>query len=229
MSLAKRSKPVLTLSLEETFPFLGEYKHYLDINGESVPVYVDDLRYELFKQAQTCVVCGKVGNHFMVHCDPIQEIPRFKYVLNLFSADGSLMTADHIIPKSMGGRNFLCNLQVMCSKCNSKKGSKMPSPEVIAEVEARVKEHQTQAYNERMANFEGLNNKQQQVFSMIAINQDGGHHPKVVSSLLRNGFVEATEEIVGFPPVAVKRYFVPIPVHIRWCEWCSEHCAGEEE
>ena len=37
-----------------------------------------------------------------------------------------LMTKDHIMPKSRGGKNILSNYQTMCTKCNTKKGSDIP-------------------------------------------------------------------------------------------------------
>lgn len=36
-----------------------------------------------------------------------------------------LMTKDHIIPKSKGGRNHLSNYQPMCQKCNQEKDDKL--------------------------------------------------------------------------------------------------------
>lgn len=34
-----------------------------------------------------------------------------------------LMTQDHILPRSLGGKNFIGNLQTMCKRCNEKKGN----------------------------------------------------------------------------------------------------------
>jgi len=34
-----------------------------------------------------------------------------------------LMTHDHIVPRSKGGKNHISNVQTMCAPCNSKKGN----------------------------------------------------------------------------------------------------------
>ena len=44
------------------------------------------------------------------------------------------MTIDHIEPKAKGGGNCIDNLQLLCSPCNSKKGSR-PNAEFIAQIE----------------------------------------------------------------------------------------------
>jgi 5-methylcytosine-specific restriction enzyme A len=53
-----------------------------------------------------------------------------KYHLNLYhlSEDGkeTMMTIDHIIPKSKGGVNKISNLQTMCYDCNFAKGNTIP-------------------------------------------------------------------------------------------------------
>lgn len=35
------------------------------------------------------------------------------------------LTCDHIIPRSLGGKNHLRNLQTMCKSCNEMKGATM--------------------------------------------------------------------------------------------------------
>lgn len=42
--------------------------------------------------------------------------------LNLYCADGVMMTKDHIVPRSKGGADVLSNFQPMCSRCNESKG-----------------------------------------------------------------------------------------------------------
>jgi HNH endonuclease len=47
------------------------------------------------------------------------------YHIDLYTKDFELMTIDHIIPKSKGGKNTLENLQPMCHTCNTKKADKI--------------------------------------------------------------------------------------------------------
>lgn len=44
--------------------------------------------------------------------------------IDLYTKDFELMTIDHIIPKSKGGKNTIENLQPMCNTCNAKKANK---------------------------------------------------------------------------------------------------------
>lgn len=79
-----------------------------------------------------------------------------------------------------------------------------------------------------MSRFEKLSKQETDVLGQIAINVDGGHNRQVIASLLSKGYIEEYEETLpGWPPVKVKRYSVPIGVHIRWCSWCDENYEGE--
>ena len=90
-----------------------EYENYLiNMNSE---------RYKLFKEkGVSCVEpgCINTGTHFKLDFNGNQK-PHF----NLYTDNGILMTKDHIIPKSYGGTNNKANYQVMCTKCNGKKGN----------------------------------------------------------------------------------------------------------
>jgi len=80
-------------------------------------------RYQLFaSKGVTCVSCGLVGEFFGLEKICYQEGDRYHF--NLYGVrDGReiLMTKDHIVPKSMGGKNTLDNYQVMCFECNAEK------------------------------------------------------------------------------------------------------------
>lgn len=45
------------------------------------------------------------------------------------------LTFDHIIPRSLGGGNFISNLLLACQPCNGKRGNK-PYAEFVAQVAA---------------------------------------------------------------------------------------------
>lgn len=73
-----------------------------------------------------CTYCGKVGTHFKLCGDPDSHRRHF----NLFADDGSLITKDHIVPKSKSGKDCVSNMQPMCKACNTEKGNYHPEIKV---------------------------------------------------------------------------------------------------
>lgn len=113
-----------TLSLEEVFPHVGKPSYTFD--GEEINM--KSSRYVVFRRQLNCVACGCPGSFFAMerninkHGNPSCE----KYHLNLYAVvdnEEVLMTKDHIVPKSLGGRNHIDNYQTMCRVCNSAKGN----------------------------------------------------------------------------------------------------------
>lgn len=117
------------LTVPDVFYHMSKGKERLQINKD-MSVNLLSQRLILFRlKGVVCVSCGRVGTVFKAqsHSKGNQVIPH----LNLYTADGFLMTKDHIIPKSKGGINCHSNYQTMCSPCNSRKGSKVPEGIVI--------------------------------------------------------------------------------------------------
>lgn len=116
-------------SIEEVFEMLGEenlkgatiqgrHKHQIEVDGYNV--YTRSLRYMTFYQkGTTCVCCGRKGSYFKLDGDEKSKRRHF----NLYCDDGTVMTKDHIMPKSLGGLDSIENLQPMCKDCNEKKGN----------------------------------------------------------------------------------------------------------
>ena len=47
------------------------------------------------------------------------------YHLSFHLADDTILTIDHIVPKSIGGENDSSNFQALCEICNRKKGERI--------------------------------------------------------------------------------------------------------
>ncbi len=71
--------------------------------------------------------------------------------------------------------------------------------------------------------FAGLSEPQREAAGLIAMGQDGFLHPRTLTALESKGIIESYDErLGGWPPLTVKRWSMPIWVHIQWCAYCSE-------
>ena len=76
----------------------------------------------------------------------------------------------------------------------------------------------TDAANSIADTIRKLTRAQLRAFELIAINLDKGVNPKTAAVLLEHGLIEEDEErLPGWPPVTIRRYYVPLPVHMAWC------------
>jgi len=128
-------------NLEEILPHIGGA---ISVPGTGV-VTLCAHRYRLMAQTPElgCVECGLQGIYFALercirrvakkakgvrggYTFTIKTMPDAEWHFNLYALreDGVeiLMTKDHIVPKSKGGPNAMFNYQLMCQKCNSRKG-----------------------------------------------------------------------------------------------------------
>ena len=106
---------------EFTYSYPSYKKEYL---GKKVKMGCH--RLVLFKAKGTdCVKCGLKGEFFALEQVRSDNDNAFSFNLYGYDKDGKevMLTKDHIIPYSKGGKSSLDNYQTMCSPCNSKKGS----------------------------------------------------------------------------------------------------------
>lgn len=93
------------------------------LDGEEIKV---TNRLRTYLAGTDCAECGAKGTHFRKTRQSDQPRPH----LNLYAvnSDGHevLMTSDHIVPRSKGGKDALGNLQPLCANCNRRKADKMP-------------------------------------------------------------------------------------------------------
>ena len=93
------------------------------IEVEGYKVYTKSLRYATFYQKGCkCAACGKEGEYFQLDSGDQPDRKHF----NLYAADGTLITKDHVVPKKHGGKDRVDNMQTMCVCCNRTKGCNMP-------------------------------------------------------------------------------------------------------
>lgn len=132
-------------SVDEVFRLIGEDLLSLsndsgqtksDILVDGFHVHPISLRYQTFYQKGIkCACCGTQGAYFKLCGDPDTDRRHF----NLYAADGTLMTKDHIIPKCKGGKNNVQNMQTMCVVCNNNKGAYYPGIELEYIISTNIK------------------------------------------------------------------------------------------
>jgi 5-methylcytosine-specific restriction endonuclease McrA len=121
-------------SIEEILPHINDFdshKTYMVLSGYNVNK--SSHRLACFKKNLKCVSCFRVGIIFLLQIQKTRRItsPKTPH-LNLYAADGTMMTRDHIIPLSKGGGDGHDNSQTMCEDCNRLKGN--ISPEVYERI-----------------------------------------------------------------------------------------------
>jgi hypothetical protein len=126
MKAKKRLLHIAEFSPDEVFPHIatgenGNKKTYV-VDGVEYVVRMDSKRYHVFQDNPSCVCCGILGTKMILDINPGDHSPHF----NLYAEENGrfvLMTKDHILPKSRGGKDLLENFQTMCCCCNNLKGA----------------------------------------------------------------------------------------------------------
>ena len=108
-----------------------DYKDLMDKIDDEETYYVGNMKVKTIGERLLCykhngVVCSECGKNGVVILAQRYPIDKSAHI-NFYSieTDGSLsmMTVDHIIPRSMGGKNHHKNYEPMCQECNLKKGN----------------------------------------------------------------------------------------------------------
>ena len=95
---------------------------YVNIRGDIIKG--NSQRFQtFFTKGLKCSCCGIEGKYFAKEKDSNAA----RYHLNLYAVNEAgeevLMTKDHIILWSKGGKDDISNYQTMCEKCNKNKGN----------------------------------------------------------------------------------------------------------
>jgi hypothetical protein len=114
------------VSVGNVLPYIGGGKR----EYAGTMVKMGSQRYQVFNKSLACASCELVGSFFALERDKAAAKRDGPYHFNLYALrpDGSevLMTKDHIVPKSKGGKDHLSNYVTMCAPCNNKKAAKVP-------------------------------------------------------------------------------------------------------
>lgn len=117
-------------NINEVLPFITDNKRdkkiYI-VNNKPFIVRMDSIRYKVFAQNLSCAKCNIKGSFFLLQQTKDEFVKKNIAHFNFYAekSDGELilMTKDHIIPKSKGGKDSLDNFRTMCSPCNNKRGN----------------------------------------------------------------------------------------------------------
>lgn len=123
MGQAKGMTRLHKFPVKEVLPHIGKFSHKFWIPSEQrlfVVKHLSNQRMKLISKTQKCVSCLVEGTHFWLEksgCWPFH----FNLYAKNYYGDETLMTMDHIVPRSKGGPTSQDNLQLMCRLCNKVK------------------------------------------------------------------------------------------------------------
>jgi hypothetical protein len=109
---------LFTIPIAEVMPIIG--RSLVEVRGVAVSANTESLK-TFKKRGPKCWLCGLEGEFFAAEKQRDQEVVHIK----LYGKQGKkevMLTKDHVIPKSWGGRDTMKNYRVLCSVCNNQLG-----------------------------------------------------------------------------------------------------------
>lgn len=103
-------------------PHIPNEQNLVTYDGDEIDM--ESQRYAVFKRGKcVCVKCQLEGAYYAKEKSKGQENSK-RWHFNLYGVKHGreiMFTKDHIVPRSLGGKDILPNYQIMCSECNGKK------------------------------------------------------------------------------------------------------------
>jgi len=137
--MSKDYQRIHRFSLEEVLPYIGTSNHkFLVPPNRKIHVKgMGTQRMRLLQRVQHCEVCQIQGSHFWLECSGCYS-PHFNlYAKNHHGHDATMMTMDHILPRSKGGGTNQENIQLLCRHCNKVKKNYLITNEDILRLRFR--------------------------------------------------------------------------------------------
>jgi len=100
-----------------------------------------------------CAGCGLQGHHFLEFRTQRQGLSGLR-LMGFGDRRPTSLTADHIVPHSLGGAGAPGNLRVLCADCNVRKANCCTVPTVIRYRLAEVKNRLRACYGDRHPSFQ---------------------------------------------------------------------------
>ena len=130
--MSSKIKPAYgSVKIEERIKVFSIKEGIAILSGKKKNKYSLDLtkdRYKCFlNKGYQCYMCKVKASYFAL--EKVSSSSYDGYAINLYAkkenGKDEYFTKDHLIPKSLGGKNDLSNYDTMCWTCNRKKGSSL--------------------------------------------------------------------------------------------------------